>query len=324
MQRPIVEAHNISYRYGERIAVDGVSFAVQPGAKHAFLGPNGSGKSTLFKVLATIFPLQAGSVDIDGHDLGREVDVIRAKLGVVFQAPAVDKKLTVLQNLRYQAALYGLGGREAATRIDSALSDVGLTDRTKDSVGELSGGLRRRVELAKCLLHQPKILLLDEPSTGLDPGARQDLSRLLRSIEGLTVLLTTHLMDEADEADHVTILSEGRIVADAPPIEVRRGVGGEVFEVTTSEPTIVAELLREKFQLEPTVLDGAVRARKPDAHRIVGELVDALRSKLGTAAAPRITLGAASLEDVYIEKTGHRFWTETPEPEPSTGRRKRR
>ena len=166
-----VQASAVQFAYGERQALRGVDFEVQKGAAFGFLGPNGSGKSTLFKLLSTLVPLQQGAVTMLGHDLGREAAAIRRRVGVVFQSPAVDKKLTVQENLRYGGLMLGLGGAELHRRIDACLAAADLTDRRKDNVEDLSGGLRRRVEIAKCLLSQPELVLLDEASTGLDPAA---------------------------------------------------------------------------------------------------------------------------------------------------------
>jgi len=177
------------------------------------LGPNGGGKTTLFRILATLLPVQSGHAALMGLDLSSEPQAVRRLIGVTFQSPSVDGKLTVAENLRTQAHMYGLSGSLAASRIDELLGKLGLGDRRHDRVDSLSGGLKRRVEVAKCLLHRPRVLLLDEPSTGLDPGARHDLweylSRLRRD-EGTTVLVTTHLMEEAERCDRLGILDRGR------------------------------------------------------------------------------------------------------------------
>ena len=164
---PAVTAADVQFAYGDRQALRGVTFEVQRGAAFGFLGPNGSGKSTLFKLLSTLVPLQQGAVSMLGADLSREAAAIRRRIGVVFQSPAVDKKLTVQENLRYGGLMLGLGGAELHRRIDACLAAADLTDRRKDNVEDLSGGLRRRVEIAKCLLSQPELVLLDEASTCL-------------------------------------------------------------------------------------------------------------------------------------------------------------
>ena len=211
---------DISHHYGERQALDRVSFGVQTGEVFALLGPNGSGKTTLFRVLSTLVPPQAGHVLIAGEDVQTATARVRSLLGVVFQSPSVDRKLTVQENLFHQAALYGLTRAEYRQRSQMLLEQMGLQDRRHEMVEQLSGGLRRRVELAKGMLHGPRVLLMDEPSTGLDPGARSDLWRYLthlRRESGVTIALTTHLLDEAGRADRIAILNQGSLVAlDAP------------------------------------------------------------------------------------------------------------
>ena len=236
---PAVRASGVQFAYGERQALRGVDFEVQAGASFGFLGPNGSGKSTLFKLLSTLVPLQQGAVSMLGHDLARDAAAIRRRIGVVFQSPAVDKKLTVQENLRYGGLMLGLGGADLQSRIDACLESTALTDRRKDSVEDLSGGLRRRVEIAKCLLSRPELVLLDEASTGLDPAARREMWAVLRAQPGLTVLFTTHLMEEAAEADQLMLLDEGAVVAHGRPGELMEEVGGQVLELESAEADLV-------------------------------------------------------------------------------------
>src|SRR5437660_1408465 len=195
MTDPIIQIAAVRHSYGERVALDNLSLEIQRGEIFVFLGPNGGGKTTLFRLLSTLIPIQSGDVRILGFDLRRKTQAIRERLGIVFQAPSLDKKLTVAENLMHQGHLYGLSGGALEARQNEMLARLGLTDRRRDRVETLSGGLRRRVELAKGMLHRPRLLLLDEPSTGLDPGARSDLWDYLQQVrhdEGVTIVLTTH------------------------------------------------------------------------------------------------------------------------------------
>jgi len=303
-----LEIARLTYRYGEHVAISDLAFTVAAGEIFALLGPNGSGKTTLFRLLSTLIPLQEGDVRILGFDLRGDPDAIRAQLGVVFQAPSVDKKLTVAENVFCYGRLYGLGGRALRTRADEMLTRLGLAARRKDLVETLSGGLRRRVELAQGLLHRPRLLLLDEPSTGLDPGARSDVWHYLeqvRAADGVTVILTTHLLEEAARADRIAIMHAGRLAALDTPAALQAAVGGDAITIRTENPEQLAADVRTRFQCEAMVVDGSVRLEQPDGHRWVTQLVEAFPERIDS-----ITLGKPTLEDVFIHATGHRFWTE--------------
>jgi ABC-2 type transport system ATP-binding protein len=310
-----IQAEHITYRYGERRAVDDLSLEIAEGEIFALLGPNGSGKTTLFRVLSTLIPIQEGEVSILGHDLRRETTALRRELGVVFQAPSLDKKLTVGENLHHQGRLYGLRPAELAARKSELLAAVGLSDRTQDRVETLSGGMRRRVELAKSMLHRPRLLLLDEPSTGLDPGARIDLWQYLRKLrdrDGTTIVLTTHLLDEADRVDRLAIMHHGKLAALGHPDELRATVGGDAITIQTDRPERLSASIAERFACKPKVVDGAVRLEQADGHEWIPRLVEAFPAEFQT-----ITLGKPTLEDVFIARTGHRFFDQnddTPAP----------
>jgi ABC-2 type transport system ATP-binding protein len=317
MSTTAVAAADVAFAYGERRALEGVGFEVLRGQVHGFLGPNGSGKSTLFKLLSTIVPPQQGRITVLGFDLAREPAPIRRRISVVFQSPAVDKKLTVRENLRFGGLLLGLGGADLRTRIDGALASTGLGERRDDLVGELSGGLRRRVEIAKCLLGRPELILLDEASTGLDPAARRDLWAVLRAQPDLTVLFTTHLMDEAAQADRLLLLDQGRVVAAGRPQDLMREVGGQVLEIDAEKPDDLALELRSAFGGEPRVVDGRVRLEGERVHELVPRLMERLGSRV-----QRLALAHPSLEDVFLRRTGKRFVVTSADPEPK-GRRRR-
>jgi ABC-2 type transport system ATP-binding protein len=229
-------------------------------------------------------------------------------IGVVFQAPSLDRKLTVAENIRLQAALYGVRGRELAMRMDELLERFGLSERASELTERLSGGLRRRVELAKGMIHQPRMLLLDEPSAGLDPAARIELSEYLRSLtaeQGTTIVLTTHHLDEADAADRLAILNEGRLVALGEPEKLRSEVGGDSITIDTDAPDKLAAGIRAALHVESRVVENAVRMEVQDGHIWISRIVEAFPGQV-TA----IRLGKPTLEDVFIARTGRRFWRE--------------
>jgi ABC-2 type transport system ATP-binding protein len=306
MSDPALEVSGVSHYYGARQALHDLSLSVAAGEIVAFLGPNGGGKTTLFRLLSTLIPLRHGSIRVLGHDLRTDVQTVRQLLGVVFQAPSLDKKLTVAENLKHQGHLYGLEGRRLAQRQATMLAALGLTQRSGERTETLSGGLRRRVELAKGLLHEPRLLLLDEPSTGLDPAARSDLWTYLRSVraeQGVTIVLTTHLLEEADKADRLAILHEGRLVAFDTPQALRATVGGDSITIQTADPPALCEAIAARFHCPARVVDERVRLEQPEGHQWIARLVEAFPGQIEA-----ITLGKPTLEDVFIDRTGHRFF----------------
>jgi ABC-2 type transport system ATP-binding protein len=314
---PAIEISELAHRYGEHQAIRDLSLSVTEGEIIAILGPNGSGKTTLFRVLSTLVPLQQGEVRVLGYDLRRQPAAIRAQLGVVFQAPSIDKKLTVMENILHHGRLYGLAGRDLRERADEMLSRLGLADRRHDLVEKLSGGLRRRVELAQGMLHRPRLLLLDEPSTGLDPAARSDLWQYLqqvRAADGVTVVLTTHLLDESQRADRIAIMHRGELAALDTPAALQASVGGDAITIRTANPQDMAAEITQQFHVEPMVVDGSVRLEQPDGHQWIARLVEAFPQRIEA-----ITLGKPTLEDVFIHVTGHQFWTDGEKNEAAAG-----
>jgi len=225
---PALEVEGLSHSFGERKALDGVSFAVRPGAFTVLLGQNGAGKTTLFSLVTRLYDNRSGSIRVYGFEVRRRPSEALARIGVVFQQRTLDLDLTVAQNLRYHAALHGIGGREARARIEAELRRIDILDRAGDKVRQLSGGQVRRVEIARALLHRPRLLLLDEPTVGLDIGSRQailDHVRRLCREERLGLLWATHLIDEVADGDRVIVLHKGRVVADGEVGEVARAAG---------------------------------------------------------------------------------------------------
>src|SRR5437763_7041385 len=305
-----IAVREVVYRYGNRTALNGVTFDVRPAELFGLLGPNGSGKPTIFRVLSTLMVPVGGRALILGHDAAKEPSQLRREIGVVFQSQSIDLKLTATENLRHQGHLYGLRGRDLSSRIQSVLERVGLSDRAREKAETFSGGMQRRLELAKGLLHGPRVLLLDEPTTGLDPGARRDVwqyLRILRDEEQVTVLVTTHLMEEAERCDRLAILNEGKLVALGTPTELKSEIGGDVIVLESRNSDSLARRIRTHFSVEARVVDSRIHIEKDSAHRFVTDLVEAFPGEIDA-----VSIAKPSLEDVFIKRTGHRFWSEQP------------
>jgi len=300
-----LDVSSLRHRYGDREALRGITFSVPEGEIFSVLGPNGGGKTTLFRIVSTLIRPTSGAVLVTGDDVTREPHRVRRRLGVVFQSPALDVRLTVEENLRHQGHLYGLRGATLRGRVADALARVGLTDRRSDLVLTLSGGLQRRAELAKALLHRPAVLLLDEPTTGLDPGARRDVWHHLHGLrerDGTTVVLTTHLMDEAARCDRVAIVHEGQLVALGAPGDLTAAIGGDVILISTSNAGSLASRIADRFGVKAEVMDEQVRIERDAAHAFVPVLVEAFPGEIDA-----VTFGKPTLEDVFMHHTGRRL-----------------
>jgi ABC-2 type transport system ATP-binding protein len=304
----VISVQSLVHRYEERTALNGLSFDVNPAELFGLLGPNGSGKTTLFRILSTLMVPTAGRATILGFDVAKDPNGIRRKIGVVFQAQSIDVKLTAAENLRHQGHLYGMQGATLKARIQEMLSRVGLSDRANEKAESFSGGMQRRLELAKGLLHRPSVLLLDEPTTGLDPGARRDVwqyLQILRDEERVSVIVTTHLMEEAERCDRLAILNEGKLVALGTPLALKQEIGGDVILLDTLDAEALAEKIRIRFRLHPQVIDGQIRLERENGHRFITDVVEAFPGEVEA-----ISVSKPALEDVFIRRTGHKFWTE--------------
>jgi len=302
---PVIVVEKLTHSYGERKALRGVGFSVHQSEIFGILGPNGGGKTTLFRILSTMFRPASGRATILGHDVTSQPAAVRKRIGVVFQSPSLDVKLTVAENLKHQGHLHGLRGKVLDQRLNAMLDRFALDDRCNELVEKLSGGLRRRVELAKGLLHLPRVLILDEPSTGLDPGARRDLweqLRQLRTGDGVTVLLTTHLLEEAEKCDRLAILDSGKLIALGSPDELKARIGGEVLMLKSPAPADLQQRLLDHFKMDSTLLENFVRVEQENGHELVPKIIEAFPGLVES-----ITVSKPSLEDVFIKETGHKF-----------------
>jgi ABC-2 type transport system ATP-binding protein len=298
----IVQVRDLIRRFGDNEAVRGVSFEVRRGELFGFLGPNGAGKTTTINVLCTLLRPSAGSATVNGFDVVRQRSDVRRSIGLVFQASTLDEALTAEQNLRFHAYAYGVPAGLRERRIDELLGLVELSERRSSRVRTFSGGMRRRLELARGLLHHPRVLFLDEPTLGLDPQTRRRIWEYLaelRAREQLTIFLTTHYLDEAEHADRIAIIDHGRIVALDTPGALKRAVGGDRITLTSPDSAAAARELRERYGLTPVVDGGAVSFQVPAGEAFLPDFVRGFGQPL-----EGIGLRRPTLDDVFLQLTG--------------------
>ena len=309
---PSIEADNLTKRFGDFVADDSVSFSVQPGETYGILGPNGAGKTTLIRMLTTLLPPTSGRARVKGHDVVSDKTAVRAAIGTVSQAVTTDENLTVRENLSVQGKMYGLWGRSLSGRIERRLKEVGLWDRRHQVARQLSGGMRRRLEIARGVLHSPQVLFLDEPTAGLDPQSRRAIWTMLEEMTeadpDLAVVLTTHAMDEADHlCDRVAIMDGGRILCEDSPENLKRGLDtGERVEIETDRAIALADR-------DAIVALGAVNWRSllPESAQFEARPGEGIGRRAAELLEDRgyrvrhLTIAPVTLEDVFFSFTGH-------------------
>ena len=299
---PAIEVEDLVKTYGAVEAVRGVSFTVAAGEVFGFLGPNGAGKTTTINMLCTLARPTSGTARVSGFDVVRERDDVRRHLGLVFQDPTLDGQLTATQNLRLHAELYGIDRSDIPDRMDKMLEMVDLADRRDQPVMTFSGGMKRRLEIARGLMHSPKVLFLDEPTIGLDPQSRSAIWRYIRALqesEGTTIFMTTHYMDEAEYCDRIAIIDRGEIVVLDTPEVLKASVGADRVVLGTDDDDAAVTALRDRFGIEATVAEGALTFHVASGEAFVPRLFAELGVGITSVAVSRPTL-----DDVFMRYTG--------------------
>ena len=300
-----VQFDGLSHSYGDRKALDDVTLHIPGGSLYGLLGPNGGGKTTLMRIAATLLEPSAGTARVGGIDVSENPRTVRRLLGIVFQDPALDAELSLEENLKTHASLYGLRPVDLADRIDLLLPLFGLDNRRHDRVSTFSGGLKRRADIVRGLLHAPPILLLDEPTTGLDPAARQvfwEMLERLRMRERTTILVATHIMEEAALCDRLALLDHGRVVAEGTPDELTGAIGEEMLWLESDEPDDLLRQVNARFNFAARRTGSRIRISSPDAHELLGDLYGSYASLIRSATVRRPTL-----EDVFMVHAGRRL-----------------
>ncbi len=305
MHQNAIVVDSLSKRFGEFTAVDAISFDVGRSEIFGFLGPNGAGKTTTISMLCTLLQPTSGRALIAGHDVAREAAAVRREIGIVFQDTTLDDRLTARENLWFHGELYGMEKRQVQARSAEMLERVGLSDRAGDIVLTFSGGMKRRLEIARGLMHSPTALFLDEPTVGLDPQTRRSLweyAQSLRDSEGVTIFLTTHYMDEAEACDRIAVIDNGEIIALDTPAGLKSRLGGDVISVSGKDNLALAGEIRERFEVDPRIDDSVVEFRVDRGDVFVPQLFARLATPIETVSIRRPTL-----DDVFVALTGHQI-----------------
>jgi len=302
-ERPAVEVEDLVRRFGRFAAVDGMSFTVETGELFGILGPNGAGKSTTISILCTLLRPTAGTARVAGYDVTTERDHVRSRIGVVFQEETLDEYLTAEENLRFHAMMYGVPAKEIRPRMMPLLAMAGLDERRKQDVRYFSSGMKRRLEIARGLLHTPEVLFLDEPTISLDPHTRLhvwDYVETVRARERTTMFLATHSSDDAERCDRVAIMDEGRIVAVDTPDDLKASVGADTVTLTTDDDERAAQQLEDRLHVDVTRRHDRLAVTVPDGQVFVPKIFSAL--DIGVRS---VDVRQPSLDDVVIKYTGH-------------------
>ncbi|HVV74706.1 MAG TPA: ATP-binding cassette domain-containing protein [Mycobacteriales bacterium] len=313
MAATAVSVRGLVKRYGPIEAVRGIDLDVTPGEVFGFLGPNGAGKSTTIKILCTLVTPTSGEATVAGLDVRSQRALVRRNIGLVFQESTLDEYLTAEQNLKFHAAIYGMSRRVVRPRIDAVLELVGLADRKDSAVRTFSGGMKRRLEIARGLLHSPRVLFLDEPTIGLDPDSRQVLWRYvdqLRREEDITVFLTTHYMDEAERCDRIAIINHGAIVALGTPGELKAQVGDDRVRIVTSDNAASIKQIATTLKIEAVPDGDALLVSVPDGEGFIPKLFG-----IGISVQS-VSVSRPTLDDVFMAHAGHRIGDEQAAPAP--------
>ena len=298
----IIKAENLVKRFGKLVAVNDVSFSVAEGEIFGFLGPNGAGKTTTINILCTLAKPTSGRASINGFDVVRQQSQVRQSIGLVFQDPSLDERLSGLQNLRFHAMVYNIPSSVREQRMEQMLRMVELWERRHGEVRTYSGGMKRRLELARGLLHRPKVLFLDEPTLGLDPQTRSRMWEYIlemRQSEGTTIFLTTHYMDEAEKADRIAIIDYGKIVAMDTPEKLKKIVGQDIISVKTDDNDKATEELRLRYQIEARYYGGGLTFEVANGEEFLPTFIKGLSTKILS-----VSLRRPSLDDVFLKLTG--------------------
>lgn len=299
---PIIKVENLVKRYGNLAAVDGISFEVKEGTIFGFLGPNGAGKTTTINVLCTLISATSGKAFINDHDCLKEPSAVRKSIGIVFQDSTLDKDLTAYENLVFHAYLYGVKKSEIKGRVHDALNFVELYDRRDDLVKKYSGGMKRRLEVARGLIHRPRVLFLDEPTLGLDPQSRANLWGVITEMpkkHNVTIFMTTHYMEEAEVCDKIAIIDNGKIIAEGSPDELKKIIGGDVISLKTRDNKWSQQEIKKLFDIDAENKEGELYLTSNRGDACIPELIRGLGDKVLSVKLQRPTIN-----DVFLKLTG--------------------